>query len=127
MKLRNKKKIELHNYVDYSIGALLLFSPTLFSLESKSIESKIILTIGLSIILLNLITKHRLGLAKILNKKAHLKVDLFLGWFLAVSPFLFGFFGTVLLPHFLIGCILILNSFSPLSQKKKKYSNALIN
>ena len=127
MKLINTKKIELHNFVDYTIGALLLFSPILFSMDSNSIEGKIIFTIGLAVILLNFITKHRLGLTKIINKKTHLKIDLFLGWLLAVSPFLFGFFGSITLPHFLFGCVLILNSFLPLSQKKQKHSKAFAN
>lgn len=123
MKLTNTKKIELHNYVDYTIGALLLFSPILFSMDSETIESKLIFTIGLAVILLNTITKHRLGLTKIINKRTHLKIDIFLGWLLAVSPFLFGFFGSIVLPHFLLGSLLILNGFFlPLSVKSQKYS-----
>jgi uncharacterized protein with PQ loop repeat len=123
MKLKNSKNIELHNYVDYTIGALLLFSPLLFSMKLESIDAKIIFTIGLAVILQNTITKHRLGLAKILKKKTHQKIDLFLGWLLAVSPFLFGFFGNIVLPHFLFGSILILNAFLlPLAPKKNKYS-----
>lgn len=118
-----KKNIELHNYIDYTIGTLLLFSPVLFSMNLQAIESKIIFTIGLAVILLNTITKHRLGLTKIVNKRTHLKIDMFLGWFLAVSPFLFGFFGNIVLPHLLFGCILILNGFfMPISVKKNKYS-----
>lgn len=123
MKLKRTKKIELHNYVDYTIGALLLFSPILFSLKSESIEAKIIFTTGLAVVLLNTITKHRLGLAKIITKRTHLKIDIFLGWLLAVSPFLFGFFGSIVLPHFLLGSLLILNGFFlPLSPKKNKYA-----
>lgn len=123
MKLTNTKKIELHNYVDYTIGSLLLFSPILFSMDSETIESKLIFTIGLAVILLNTITKHRLGLTKIINKRTHLKIDIFLGWLLAVSPFLFGFFGSIVLPHFLLGSLLILNGFFlPLSVKSQKYS-----
>lgn len=121
MKLKNIKKIELHNYVDYTIGSLLMACPILFSMKSESVEAKIIFTIGLAVILLNTITKHRLGLTKIISKKAHLKIDIFFGWLLAVSPFLFGFFGSMVLPHFLFGCILILNGFLlPLSQPKEK-------
>lgn len=126
MKLKNTKKIELHNYVDYTLGALLLLSPILFSMNTELLESKIIFTIGLAVILLNTITKHRLGLSRIINKRLHLKIDIFLGWLLAVSPFLFGFFGSVVLPHFLFGCILILNGFYlTLSPKKNKYSQIL--
>ena len=45
MKLRNKKKIELHNYVDYSIGALLIYSTTLFWLFFILFDLKINLII----------------------------------------------------------------------------------
>lgn len=124
MRLKKIKKIELHNYVDYTLALLLMASPVLFNLKPNTIESKIMFTVGLAILLVNSITSHRLGLAKIISKKVHLKIDLFLGWLLAVSPLLFGFFGSVVLPHFLFGCVLLLNStFFKLSSKKVKYYN----
>jgi len=119
MKLRKFKKIALHNYIDYSLAALLMASPFIFNLKADAIESKIIFTVGLAVLLVNSITSHRLGLAKIISKKAHLKIDLFLGWLLAVSPFLFGFFGSTIFPHLFFGCILLMNTFfADLSSKK---------
>jgi len=119
MKNKNLKKIGLHTYIDYSLGLLLMISPFVFDMKANAIESKIIFTIGLAVVLLNSITMHRLGLAKIVSKKVHLKIDLFLGWLLVVSPFLFGFFATTILPHLLLGCALLINAFYVnLSSKK---------
>ena len=119
MKIRKFKKIGLHSYIDYSLALLLMISSVIFNMRANAIESKIIFTVGLAVLLLNSITVHRLGLAKIVTKKAHLKIDLFLGWLLVVSPFLFGFFATSILPHLLFGCALLVNAFYiNLSSKK---------
>jgi len=123
MKMPNFKKIKLHNYVDYILGLLLVAAPFIFQMKIESIESKIIVTTGLAVIFVNVITSHKLGLAKIISKKMHHKIDLFLGWFLVVSPLLFGFFGSIVFPHFLLGFILLSNTFFlKLSTKKLKFS-----
>lgn len=124
MKKTKTKSLNLkwHSYADYALALLLIASPWIFTLNSSAMESKIMVTIGIAILCLNLITHHKFGLAKIINPKLHFKIDLFFGWFLLVSPLLYGFFGYVLFPHLFFGSLVIANSFLlklPLKQFKK--------
>ncbi|WP_296145375.1 hypothetical protein [uncultured Flavobacterium sp.] len=102
--------VKWHSYADYALALLLIASPWIFSLETTAMESKIMVTIGMAILCLNLITHHKFGLAKMINIKLHFKIDLFFGWFLIVSPLLYGFFAQILLPHLLFGTIIIGNA-----------------
>lgn len=102
--------VKWHSYADYALALLLIASPWIFSLNSSAMESKIMVTIGIAILCLNLITHHKLGLAKMINVKLHFKIDLFFGWFLIVSPLLYGFFAQVLFPHLLFGGFIISNA-----------------
>jgi len=104
-------KIKWHSYIDYALALLLIASPWIFNLETSAMESKIMVTIGMAILCLNLITHHKFGLAKMINVNSHFKIDLFFGWFLIVSPLLYGFFAEVLFPHLLFGAIIIANTF----------------
>jgi len=111
MKAAKIKRIKIHSYTDYAIALLLIASPWIFSLRANEMESKIMVTVGLGTLLTNLITNHKFGLAKIFKIKTHYKIDMFFGWFLFVSPFLYGFFGDVLLPHLLFGSLIFANTF----------------
>lgn len=110
-KIKTKSlNIKWHSYADYALALLLIASPWIFSLETSAMESKIMVTIGMAILCLNLITHHKFGLAKMININSHFKIDLFFGWFLIVSPLLYGFFAQVLFPHLLFGTIIICNA-----------------
>lgn len=110
MKKTKSLNIKWHSYADYALALLLIASPWIFSLETSAMESKIMVTIGMAILCLNLITHHKFGLAKMINVNSHFKIDLFFGWFLIVSPLLYGFFAQILLPHLLFGTIIIGNA-----------------
>ena len=111
MRAEKTRKMKIHSYIDYAIATLLIFSPWIFNIQTELMESKIMVTVGLALFITNLTTKHKLGLAKIFKTKTHYKIDLFLGWFLFVSPFLYGFFSSTLLPHLLFGVLIFLNTF----------------
>lgn len=111
MKAKKIKRIKIHSYLDYAIATLLIASPWIFHMNLGTIESKIVITVGIGMLLTNFITKHKFGLTKILKISVHNKVDMFFGWFLIVSPFLYGFFSSVLLPHLFFGIVIFLNTF----------------
>lgn len=120
------KKVKAHNYIDYALAFLLMISPSIFNMNSDSMATKITFTIGLSLLLVNFITYHKLGLARILHVKTHLKVDFFLGLFLALSPFLYGFYKNIYLPQLILGLLVISNTlFIKLTSKKLKRANLI--
>jgi len=120
------KKIKAHNFVDYGLAFLLMISPWFFDMDTEKMAGRITFTVGLSILLVNLITYHKLGLARILHVRTHLKIDFFLGLFLIVSPFLYGFYETVFLPQLVLGLFVISNTlFIKLKSKKLKRANLI--
>ena len=120
------KKVKAHNYIDYVLAVLLMVSPWIFEMGSENMAGRITFSVGLSILLVNFITYHKLGLARILHVKTHLKVDFFLGLFLLVSPFLYGFYETIFLPQLILGLLVITNTlFIKLTSKKLKRANLI--
>ena len=110
MKSEKLRRIKIHTGIDYALSILLIASPWIFNMRSEGMESKIMITIGLGMLLNNFATNHKFGLAKIFKIKTHYKVDLFFGWFLIVSPFLYGFFTSMLFPHLLFGILIFANT-----------------
>lgn len=110
MKKNKLVKVKVHNYIDYILGVLLIASPWLLHLQSGSMESKIIFTIGLCLIYINLITGTKFGLVKILRVKTHLRIDFLLGLFLLVSPWLYRFYSRIYFPFIFLGLLIILNT-----------------
>jgi len=111
MKRKKEKKFKIHSYVDYALAIMLIASPWLFNLEIGAMESKIMITIGIGLVLTNFITNHKFGLTKMFPVNIHYKIDMFFGWFLLVSPFLYGFFAATLFPHLLFGILIFANTF----------------
>ena len=110
MKAEKVKRMKIHSFADYAISLLLIASPWLFGMRIEEMESKIMITVGLGVLLNNFTTNHKFGLAKMFRIKTHYKIDLFFGWFLFVSPFLYGFFAATLLPHLLFGGLIFANT-----------------
>lgn len=125
MKKMKVIKVKIHNFIDYALALALLISPWLFNMESGSMASKIIYTIGLCLLLNSFITKHKFGLTKMLCVNTHLKVDLFLAVFLAASPWLYGFQKSYVLPHMFIGLLIIANVLLTKIPKKKAKMNLI--
>lgn len=126
MKTKKLLKAKTHSYIDYILGALLLASPWLLNLKSGSMESKIIFTIGLSLIFANLITHNKLGVVNVFCVRTHLKIDFFLGLFLGFSPWLYGFHSAVSVPFVFLGILIILNTlFIKIPSKKPKRINLI--
>ena len=92
-----------HGIIDYVTGALLIIAPYIFGFATGGVEQWLPQVIGAAIILMSLLTRYELSVAKLIPLKAHLGVDIATGLLLAVSPWLFGFAELIWWPHLLVG------------------------
>ena len=92
-----------HGVIDYLTGALLIIAPYIFGFASGGIEQWLPMLIGAAILLMSLITRYELSVAKVIPLPVHLGVDIVAGLLLAVSPWLFGFADVIWWPHLLVG------------------------
>jgi hypothetical protein len=92
-----------HGIIDYLTGALLIIAPYIFGFATGGVEQWLPQLLGAMIIVMSLLTRYELSVAKVIPLKVHLGVDVAGGVLLAVSPWLFGFAEVVWLPHLLIG------------------------
>lgn len=92
-----------HGIIDYVTGVLLLVAPYLFGFATGGIEQWLPQLLGAMTIVMSLITRYELSVAKVIPLKVHLGVDIVSGVLLAVSPWLFGFADLIWWPHLLVG------------------------
>jgi len=81
----------IHGMLDYLMGILLIVSPWLFGFSDSNTATWTAVVVGVLIIGTSLITDYELSVANIVPMRAHLGLDVLLGAFLAVSPWLLGF------------------------------------
>ncbi|HEX8342782.1 MAG TPA: hypothetical protein VF624_17900 [Tepidisphaeraceae bacterium] len=97
----------VHGIADYLGGAVLLLAPNIFGFADHGGAAVWIpRVLGVIVLLQSIATRYELGLLKVLPMKAHLMNDYIAAIFLAVSPFLFGFYDAprnVWLPHVVVG------------------------
>lgn len=98
-----------HNIIDYIYGALIFASPWLTGYAKNGPETILPAAAGTAIIFLSLVTDYKYSLKKIIAYNAHLKLELFIGLLLAISPWFFGFYAEVYLPHLVSGffCVVL--------------------
>ncbi|MBS1303446.1 hypothetical protein [Loktanella sp. SALINAS62] len=94
-----------HGIIDYVTGALLLVAPYLFGFANGGAAQWVPQLIGAVIIIMSLVTRYELSVAKVIPLKVHLGADLVTGILLAVSPWLFGFASLIWWPHLLVGLL----------------------
>jgi hypothetical protein len=95
---------KIHGILDYAGGLLIMASPWLFGFAHLGGAPFIIPLMGGGIqLLITVFTNHETGLIKVLPLQMHLIIDVFLGFTLLVSPFLYEFYPFVWLPHFILG------------------------
>lgn len=100
----------MHGVLDYLIGIILIISPWIFDYYALGTESVIPICTGILILSISLMTDYEMSVLKIISMKAHLSLDLILGSFLALSPWIFQFSGKVYLPHLTLGAIIFICS-----------------
>lgn len=108
----------VHGYLDYLMGALLIFAPWLFNLPDGA-ATAVPIALGAGTIVYSLITDYELGLLKVLSMKVHLGIDLMAGLLLIAAPWLFGFADQVYWPFVILGIIEV--GASLMTQKKPAY------
>ncbi len=110
----------LHGLLDYSLGLLLIVSPTLFHFRYGGFETWVPTAIGFISIGYSLFTDYELGVFKLLPMTAHLRIDFLASATLLASPWLFAFDGVVRWPHLCLGVlgigIVVLSQRHPVGQ-----------
>lgn len=94
-----------HGVLDYLVGLLLIFAPSLFGFNDGTAAQKLPMALGVAALVYSLVTNYELGLFKLLPFKAHLALDVVNGALLALSPWLFAFADRVWLPHVILGLV----------------------
>lgn len=102
----------IHGIVDYLVGIILIAAPWLLDFNRGGAETWVPVFVGAMALLQTIITDFEVGLVRKLPMKTHLSMDLFMGLFLALSPWLFGFADFIAWPHVLFGVFFILSSLT---------------
>jgi len=89
--------------LDYLGGALITASPWLFNFANGGAAQWVPVLVGVTALLMSILTNYEAGLVKRIPMPVHLTIDIVSGVLLAVSPWLFDFADFVYLPHLLLG------------------------
>jgi hypothetical protein len=101
-----------HGTLDYVMGVALIVAPWLFGFARGGAETVLPVALGVGILIQSLLTNYELGLLGLIPMKFHLRMDVILGVFLATSPWIFGFLGTVWLPHVIVGLLIAVSGLA---------------
>lgn len=94
---------------DYIVGLVTASSPWLFGFAHVGGASLFLpLFIGCMVVLMSIFSNYEFGAIKIFPMQMHLSLEVFFGFFLFVSPFLYGFYHLVFLPQVILGLIMLL-------------------
>lgn len=93
----------IHGIIDYLTGALLIVAPFLFGFADGTVAQWLPMVLGAMTIVMSLLTRYELSIAKVIPLPVHLGIDIASGLLLAVSPWLFGFADRIWWPHLLVG------------------------
>lgn len=103
---------KVHGALDYIVGLALIGAPWIFGFASVGGAAVVIpIVLGIGLILYSIFTKYEWGLVKVLGMPYHLIIDVVAAVFLALSPWIFGFYDeplNVWLPHVVVGIAVIL-------------------
>jgi hypothetical protein len=112
-----------HGIIDYAGGILISLSPWLFGFVQLGGAPVLIpVTLGVLLLIMALFSDHEFGIFKIIPMSLHLTIDIFAGFILIGTPFIYGFAHLIFVPHVLLGLISlsagILTRHSPLYRLK---------
>ena len=94
-----------HGFADYIMGAFLIIAPWIFGFSNVPAATWVMVVIGAGVIVYSLFTDYELGMVRKIPMTAHLGLDFVGGLVLAISPWLFGFYELVYLPHLILGLL----------------------
>ncbi|RZJ85908.1 MAG: hypothetical protein EOO20_19385 [Chryseobacterium sp.] len=110
---------KFHGYFDYTLALLFLWIPTFFHLKADRTESILFYVLAMLILFFTLLSDSHFGLYKVLPVISHLVINMLLGVFLMLSPWLFGFWNSSFFPHLLFGGIIVAGSLLTAHQSKQ--------
>lgn len=110
---------KVHGVIDYLWSIVLLASPWLFGFANGGAETWVPVILGIGGIVYAVVTNYELGLVKVLPMPVHLMIDLAMGVFLLLSPWLFGFAENIAAPHVVLGIMAIGTSL--MTEKEPRY------
>jgi hypothetical protein len=96
---------KVHGILDYLVGILLMASPWILNYSRGGAETWVPVIVGATVVMYSMMTEYELGVFKVISLEAHLALDLWSGILLAASPWLFGFFEWIYLPHLILGVL----------------------
>ncbi|QQR39420.1 SPW repeat domain-containing protein [Devosia rhizoryzae] len=95
----------VHGIIDYLVAAVLLLAPYLFGFADGGPAQMVPTVLAIAIIIVSLLTRYELSVAKLIPYPIHLVLDLLVGLVLLVSPWLFNFADQIWWPHVLVGVL----------------------
>lgn len=98
----------VHGMLDYVMGVLLIACPWILGFAdadfaANGAETWIMVLFGGMMIVAALMTAYECGVVSLISMKTHLGMDVLMGLVLAASPWLFGFYEQVWVPHLVLG------------------------
>ena len=96
-----------HAVMDYVVGILLIAAPWIFGFSDVTAAKWCAITVGVLTLVMSLMTDFEGNRKKPIPMATHLTMDVIMGIFLAISPWLFGFNDVVYLPHLVVGLLAI--------------------
>jgi hypothetical protein len=96
---------KIHGILDYLTGVLLIILPWVSGFAGGGPAQMVLVSVGILIIAMALLTNYEYGLYKKLPMEVHLVIDAMMGLFLIMSPWLFDFAYVAIGPHLLFGIL----------------------
>jgi hypothetical protein len=96
-----------HAVMDYVVGILLIAAPWIFGFSDVPAAKWSAIAVGVLTLVMSLMTDFEGNHKRPVPMSTHLNMDVIMGIFLAISPWLFGFNDVVYLPHLVVGLFAI--------------------
>jgi len=112
-----------HAVLDYLSGGAMLVSPWLFDFAAVTAARNIMVSLGIIVIGMSLLTNYEGGVFKKIAMTTHLWSDLFMGLFLALSPWLLHFNEETYIPHVAFGAFSVAASLLTVNSSQVKAHN----
>lgn len=110
----------VHAVLDYLSGVAMIASPWIFGFVGIVFARNIMLVVGIIVIVMSLFSNYEGGVSKKIAMSTHLWGDLFIGIFLAASPWLFFFAEKTYLLHVAFGMLSIVVSLLTVNTSQVK-------
>src|SRR5690606_41867313 len=90
--MRNLISTQGHAFLDYLLAFTLLIAPWFFDFTEDSTGKTLCFLAGALIVVMNLFSKHELGIVRLIPMSIHLNMDVLFGLFLILCVFIFYMF-----------------------------------